>query len=188
MLPPLSDAEWPEAITPLRNGFAGRLNVYRVMAHHPELLRSWADFRNHVVLDTALGLENSEVVILRSGLHLGSAYEWAHHVSRARKLGMEEARLLAISGDISGLKAQDALLARAVDQLFVHKRILPKTQAALCQSLGREAMLDLMATVAHYSLLGFILNSFDVEIDHDIAQENALAPHKPFTITAEDLE
>ena len=38
---PLTDAEWPEEIADLRDGFAGTLNVYRAMAHHPALLRDF---------------------------------------------------------------------------------------------------------------------------------------------------
>ncbi len=40
--PPISDAEWPEAIAEMKTGFAGALNVYRTMAHHPALLKAWA--------------------------------------------------------------------------------------------------------------------------------------------------
>lgn len=187
MLPLITDANWPVEIEDMRAGFAGRLNVYRIMAHHPDLLRAWQKFRNHVVINTTLGAELSEVVILRSGLNLGSAYEWAHHVYRSRKLGMSDARILAISGNGQDLTAQDALLIRATDQLFAHKRLLPKTQAALVENFGTAAMLDLMATVAHYAMLGFMLNSFDVEIDTDVAAQMPLAPHAPFTPLTDDL-
>ncbi|MEN9062692.1 carboxymuconolactone decarboxylase family protein [Ponticoccus litoralis] len=94
--PPLSDADWPEEIAALRDGFAGQLNVYRTMAHHPALLRAQAPLRQHVVKDSALGPIRSEVVILRTGVRLGSSYEWQQHVSRARKLGMSDTRIAAI--------------------------------------------------------------------------------------------
>lgn len=187
MLPLVTDKTWPDEIDDLRGGFTGRLNVYRIMAHHPRLLRAWQAFRNHVVIDTSLGAELSEVVILRSGLNLGSPYEWAHHVHRARKLGMSDARILAVSGDGRDLDAQDALLIRATDQLFAHKRLLPKTQAALVAALGKQAMLDLMATVAHYTMLGFMLNSFDVNIDADVAAQSPLPPLAPFIPVTDDL-
>ena len=64
--PPLDNTHWPAEIADMQAGFAGRLNVYRVMAHHPALLRAWADLRDHVVVKTALGPELSEVVILRA--------------------------------------------------------------------------------------------------------------------------
>ena len=86
-LPPISDADWPEEIADMTGGFAGKLNVYRPMAHDPALLRAWTDLRQHVVLESALGLELVEVVILRTGVRLNSRYEWQQHISRARKVG-----------------------------------------------------------------------------------------------------
>jgi alkylhydroperoxidase family enzyme len=61
----------------MRTGFAGALNVYRTMAHHPELLQARAPLRQHVVKDSALGAERSELVILRAAHRTGSPYEWA---------------------------------------------------------------------------------------------------------------
>lgn len=71
-LDPVSAADWPESIEDMQQSFAGGLNVYRTMAHHPALLRAWANLRQHVVNDTSLGEPRSEVVILRTGVRLNS--------------------------------------------------------------------------------------------------------------------
>ncbi len=176
MLAPLPLAEWPEEIAPLRDGFAGRLNVYGIMAHHPALLRAWQAFRAHVVLDSTLGAQFSEVVILRTGLRLGSDYEWAHHVFRGRKVGLDDARILSIRGPLAGMEPADAVLCAAVDQLFDHHGLDAATQAALVGLVGAQGMLDVMATVAHYSLLGFMLNSSAVPLDADVAMALAAMP------------
>lgn len=170
---PLSDADWPEAAADLRDGFAGALNVYRTMAHHPALLTAWAPLRAHVVQRTALGLERSEVVILRTGLRMGSPYEWAHHVSRARALGFPDARIEAIRGMPEG---EDGLLVQAVDAIFDEKRLPRALDAALADAIGREAVFDLIATVGFYTVLGTILNTYDVPIDDRVAQEMADNP------------
>ena len=73
--PPIDDADWPEAIAGMKGGFAGALNVYRTMAHHPELLKAWAPLRQHVVKDSALGPVRSELAILRAAHRMGSPYE-----------------------------------------------------------------------------------------------------------------
>ncbi|MCR8548987.1 carboxymuconolactone decarboxylase family protein [Salipiger sp. P9] len=170
---PLSDADWPEAALALRDGFAGKLNVYRVMAHHPALLAAWAPLRKHIVLDSALGLDRSEVVILRTAHRFGSAYEWAHHVSRARKLGFSDARIAALRDMPEG---EDGLIARAVDALIDQRRLPPELDAELAAALGREAVFDLIATVGFYSVLGYLLMSYDTPIDDAIAAEMAAAP------------
>jgi hypothetical protein len=73
--PPLADGDWPAEIADMLPGFAGRLNVCRVMAHDLALLRSWAGFRDHVVVRSALGAQRSEVAILRVRHRLGASYE-----------------------------------------------------------------------------------------------------------------
>ena len=171
--PPLTDAEWPPSLADLRDGFAGQLNVYRTMAHHPALVRAWAPMRQHVVKDTALGLERSEVVILRTGHRMGSAYEWAHHVSRARALGFSDARIRAIAAMPEG---EDGLIVRAVDALFDQRRIPPELEAELAAAIGWTAVFDLIATVGFYVVLGGILMTYDTPVDPAIADELHRAP------------
>ncbi|EAQ03182.1 hypothetical protein OB2597_13598 [Pseudooceanicola batsensis HTCC2597] len=172
-LAPLDDADWPDAVADLKDGFAGALNVYRMMAHDPALLRAWAPLRQHLVRDTALGAERSEVVILRTGVRIGSDYEWAHHVSRARALGFPDARIRAIRDMPEG---EDGLLVRAVDAIFDDHRLPPDLEAELRAVIGTEAVFDLIATVGFYSVLGTILKTYDVPVDEAISQELARAP------------
>lgn len=171
--PPLTDSEWPAEITDLRSGFAGALNVYRVMAHHPALLRAWAPLRQHIVKDNALGLERLEVVILRTAYRMGSDYEWAHHVSRARKLGMSDERISTLRDMPIG---EDGLIARAVDALIDERAIPAALEAELSAAIGRPAVIDLIATVGFYSVLGYLLLSYDTPLDDDVAAEMRRAP------------
>lgn len=167
---PLTDAAWPEDVADMRSGFAGRLNVYRVMAHHPDLLRAWAPLREHIVNRTALGPELSEVTILRAGHRLGSSYEWDQHIERARARGLTDARIASIAGPCHDMAPQDAMIARAVDELMDSHRLSDTSIAAIAGDLGKPAVLDLIATVGFYAVLGHTLNSFDVPLDEDIAE------------------
>ena len=173
---PLTDADWPDALADLKGGFATRLNVYRTMAHHPALLAAWAPLRQHVVLDRALSDQQSEVVILRTGHNLRAPYEWAHHVSRARVVGMADTRIKALSGPLEGVEDDDRILSRAVDELMGDARLLPSTRADLLAVAGPQGMFDLMATVGFYSVLGFIVNSCETPVDADVAAELAAKP------------
>lgn len=165
---PLADESWPERLAPFKDSFATRLNVYRVMAHHPELLAAWAPLRAHLVTAPALTPEQSEVVILRTGHRLGAAYEWAHHVHRARKLGMPDGRIHGIAGDPAAMDPADAVLARAVDELFDDRRLSAQSQQDLVDLVGTHGMFDVIATVGFYSVLGYIVQSFDTPIDSDV--------------------
>lgn len=171
--PPVSDAEWPDVIADLRNGFAGSLNVYRVMAHHPALLRAWAPLRAHIVKGNALGPDRLEVVILRAAHRIGSAYEWAHHVSRARALGFSDARISSIADMPDG---EDGLIVQAVDALFDTHALPPALERKLAKVVGQAAVMDLIATVGFYSVLGYLLLTYQPPLDSDVATEMASHP------------
>jgi 4-carboxymuconolactone decarboxylase len=154
-------------------GFAGQLNVYRVMAHHPALLRAWAPLRQHVVLETALGRDLSEVVILRAGYRLRSAYEWAHHVSRARRLGFSDDRIAAVAGMPPG---NDGLVVRATDAVIDHHCLPSALEAELAAKFGRPAVFDLIATVGFYSVLGTLLKTYATPLEPGLATEAVESP------------
>lgn len=166
---PVTNEDWPEEIADMRAGFAGGLNVYRVMAHHPGLLRAWSDLRGHVVTRSALGPDRLEVVILRTGFRLGAEYEWSQHVVRARASGLTDARIGALKGPLGDVTGDDRLLAEAVDMLFEKKSLAPECLERLLGRVGKEGVLDLIATVGFYSTLGYLLNSFGTPLDEDIA-------------------
>jgi 4-carboxymuconolactone decarboxylase len=170
--PPIQDTDWPEAISDMRDGFAGRLNVYRVMAHHPALLRAWAPLRQHVVLDTALGPERSEVVILRTAYRLQSYYEWTHHVDRASKLGFAKDRIAAIAEGSSA--GEDGLIVRAVDRVIDDRYLPVEMEAELATAIGREAVFDLIATVGFYCVLGGLLMTYRTPIEPELSDGGAL--------------
>lgn len=168
---PISDQDWPLEIADMLSGFAGGLNVYRTMAHHPALLKAWSDLREHVVNQTSLGAERSEVVILRTGTRLGSSYEWHQHIVRARKSGLNDTRIARLGGPLDGIEGDDAVISKAVDELFSHSRLSEPTLVELRLLIGKQGILDLIATVGFYSTLGFTLNTFETPLDDDILDE-----------------
>lgn len=175
-LTPITDADWPVELSHLKDSFVGRANVYRVMANHPALLAAWTEFRNHVVLETALGRELSEVAILRIGHRLGSSYEWAHHIVRGRDAGLSDARILSLRGAPGDMAPADALIARGVDALLDRAGLASDLRDELTALVGAQGVLDLMATVGMYSTLAFILNTYDPPLDAEIAATLAGAP------------
>mgnify|MGYP003382393370 CR=1 FL=1 len=172
-LPPLTDAGWPPAIADMRAGFAGALNVYRVMAHHPALLRAWTDLRAHVVQGSSLNPQQSEVVILRTGVRRQSHYEWVHHVVRGFDCDLSLARIAALRGPPDGMEPTDRVLASAVDAL-INENALPRiVQDALIGAVGVQGLLDVIATVGFYTTLSYLLKSFETPVDVRVAERFA---------------
>lgn len=170
---PLSDTDWPLALHDMRAGFAGQLNVYRIMAHHPALLRAWTDLRTHIVQHTSLGPQRAEVVILRLAHRVGCAYEWNQHVVRGLAAGLDKGRINALRGAPDQMQPEDALLAGAVDALLDNKRLDPAQLADVVALVGKQGVLDLMATTGMYLTLGFMLNTAPPALEPAIAQKLA---------------
>ncbi|MFU8898033.1 MAG: carboxymuconolactone decarboxylase family protein [Roseinatronobacter sp.] len=170
---PIRDADWPEAVADLRTGFAGKMNVYRIMAHHPDLLRAWTGLRHHIVQSSALGRMRAEVVILRLAYKLSSSYEWNQHVLRGLDVGLSTKRIESLRGPVCDMAQDDAQLAGAVDTLLAHHRLPPEQLSQLETLIGRPAVLDLMATMGMYLTLGFMLNSTQCPLDDDVAADLA---------------
>lgn len=168
---PLPDTAWPAETADMLSGFAGRLNVYRTMAHHPALLRSWANLREHIVNRSALGQNDLEVVILRTGHRLGSGYEWSQHVVRGRKAGLSDAAIRSLRGPLDEMSTSHRLLCTAVDELFDNGALSTKTLSRTVGAFGKQATFDLMATVGFYLTLGFIVQSCSTPLDADIKAE-----------------
>lgn len=180
LLMPIADRDWPDSLDDMQAGFAGRLNVYRVMAHNPELLRAWSGLRGHVVTGGALSEQQKEIVILRTGHRWASPYEWAHHVSRGRATGLSDARIARAAaapekwGEPDDA-AEDIALLKATDELLDSGRLSDATRAMLAQFLTPAATLDVMATVGMYTTLAFIVNTHRTPIDEDVANQEPLA-------------
>jgi alkylhydroperoxidase family enzyme len=168
-LKPISEGAWPEELADMAQSFAAKLNVYRTMAHHPALVRAWADLRAHVVLNNVLGDQASEIVILRIGHHWNSDYEWTHHVVRGRAVGLSDERIESMRGDPANMSAGDRTLAEAVDALLRTGRLPPAQRASLIAAIGEKGVLDVMATIGMYTTLAFIVNTFETPIDANIA-------------------
>jgi 4-carboxymuconolactone decarboxylase len=176
---PLTDSEWPPEVERLRADFAGKLNVYRVMAHNPALLSAWEALREHVVRQNSLPLDRLELVILRTGYRADAPYEWAHHVVRGRAAGLTDMQIrAAASPRLPDDRSGDQLMLRAVDELVDHGMLDPETILALLAEVGRHGILDLMATVGMYTTLGYIVKSFSTPIDDDIREVLSMAPLK----------
>lgn len=167
-LDPIDDADWPTEITDLRDGFAGSLNIYRVMAHHPRLVRAWTTFRQHVVKDNSLSPRLQEIAILRAGHRWGSEYEWAHHVHRGRLVGLTDLEIERARAPTDDGADDLGLVISAVDQLLGGGGLQGSMLDRLCAEVGKQGVLDLFATVGMYTTLAFIANTFDPPIDPSV--------------------
>jgi len=168
---PIPPADWPEDIARLRGGQGGDPpNIMRTLANHPELMRRWVVFANHILGKSSLPVRDRELLMLRIGWLAGSAYEFGQHTLIALRSGIsqDEVDRIPAGPDAEGWSDWDRTLLRAVDELKADGMVSDATWAALGQRYDTHQLMDTVFTVGQYNLVSWALNSFGVQLDDGV--------------------
>lgn len=167
---PLAPSEWSdetkEQMQKLqRDGQV--FNIFATLARHPQLLKRWLVFGNHILAHNSLPAREREIVILRMGWLCRARYEWGHHVAIGKQAGLsaDDIRRIAAGPDAPGWDAFEATLLRAVDELNTDTFISDATWKALAARYSMEQMLDLVFTAGQYKMVSMALNSTGVQLE-----------------------
>ena len=146
------------------------LNVHKLLAKHPKLLKAWWNFRNYSVEGGDLGRRQGELVILRVASYLKSWYEWSSHVDRSLKVGisLEEIQNVNKKLNPSDWSEKEFLLLTAVDQLIINRSFSKTQYKKLASYFSEKQILDLIAIHGMYLILGCMINVWYVPLDDDI--------------------
>jgi alkylhydroperoxidase family enzyme len=169
---PIATELWPQDLDFIVKDMSGNpINVHKLLANHPELLKAWWNFRNYSVKGGELGQRKGELVILRVAIHMQAWYEWGSHVERSLACGLTLAELEAVrEKEPTGEWAEDeALLLLAVDALITEHKIPTTLLAQLSTHFSTQQMMDIMAIHGMYVILGCMINTWGLELDSHIA-------------------
>lgn len=171
-IPPLDPADYSAEQKGLLGGGhrSADLNIVRTLVQHPKLFKAWSPFSIHIMMANSLSPRDREILILRAGFLCRSAYEVAQHSVIARQVGLSDEDIKAIEAGprTKRLNERERLLLKAADELIGDHCIADATWAALSKIYSREQLMDLVFTVANYTLVSMALNSFGVQIEGDV--------------------
>ncbi|HEY7380256.1 MAG TPA: carboxymuconolactone decarboxylase family protein [Gaiella sp.] len=140
--------------------------LYRVLAHHPSLLRSYSVLARGLRNDAATPRRLRELVILRTAQLTGSEYEWAHHRAMAEKAGVTREQLAALprwEGSDAFDEDERAALRMAEE---VHSLgVTDESFAALRDRLGPAGSLEVVLTAGFYEAVARVIQALDVELE-----------------------
>ena len=150
-----------------KNAMNGQIfNIFKVLAHHPKLVKRWTPFAGHVLGKQTLPFRDRELLILRIGWLNQAEYEFAQHELIAKRGGLSDADVENIKkGPGGGWSAHEAALMQAADDLFENSVFADATWAVLTKSYSTEQLMDVVFTVGQYNLVSWALNSFGVPLD-----------------------
>ena len=170
-IPPLAEDEWPEEVADIlrgaRNLVGHDMNFFSTMARHPKLYRSWARFGNQVRLKSSLPSRDRELLILRVGWLCQAGYEFTHHVTVARAVGIgdDEIEQVKAGPDADGWDRFDAALLRAADELHATAFVTDDTWKTLAERYSPQQLMDVVFCVGLYVLVSMAVKSFGVQLE-----------------------
>jgi 4-carboxymuconolactone decarboxylase len=172
-IPPVPYDDWDHDLFSVINPHRKlpEANVLGIFQRHPALARAFLTFNMHLTT-TTLPVRVRELAVLRVAWRRGSKYEWASHVLIGRKVGVTEAEIDEVR------TGAGTLLNRAVDELDTDSGLSDATYAALAADLDEHQLMDLVFTVGAYTMLTMALNTFGVELDPVISEENFSFPKR----------
>jgi len=143
------------------------LNIFRTLAHHPQLLKRWLVFGNHLLAKSSLPPREREIAILRVGWLCRAGYEWGQHVviGRASGLSDDEIDRITRGPDADGWSDAERAVLRATDELHGDHFVSDATWAELGKHFDTQQLLDLVFTVGQYHLVSMALNTFGVQLE-----------------------
>jgi alkylhydroperoxidase family enzyme len=157
-----------------KNAMSGRiLNIFKVLANHPKLVKRWTPFAGHILGKQTLPFRDRELLILRIGWLNQSGYEFAQHELIAKKGGISDAdiALLKEGPKAKGWSDKEAALLQAADDLFENSVVSDATWVTLSRNYSTEQLMDAVFTVGQYNMVSWALNSFGVPLDDFVAAE-----------------
>lgn len=183
-LTPLNLEAWPPQLSSIIDDMKGSpLNVHRLIAHNPDLLKAWWNNRQHLVTGGALGSRLAELAILRVGVRVSSWYEWAAHFVRGQQAGLTKAEVYRVidGGCAVGWTESDAVILDVIDDLFDCHKVNIDTLNRFSKYYDNKQLLDLIALHGMYVFLGGILNTWNPPL------EDTVLAYLPESETAEEL-
>jgi alkylhydroperoxidase family enzyme len=151
-----------------KNAMNGQVfNIFKVLAHHPALVKRWTPFAGHILSKQTLPFRDRELLILRIGWLNQAEYEFAQHELIAKRGGISDADIerLKQGPKAAGWSEHEAALLQLADDLYEHSVASDATWTALAKKYSTEQLMDAVFTVGQYNLVSWALNSFGVPLD-----------------------
>ena len=172
-LEPLQADQWNDTVRDIMKPMLARgevFNIFKTLAYHPDLMRRWLVFGNHILFKSTLPARERELLILRIGWLCQAEYEWGQHVRIGLQAGLtkEEIHRIKAGPDAAGWNERDQVLLKATDELHKEAHISDATWQGLSKHYNTQQLMDIVFTVGQYNLVSMALNKLGVQLDEGL--------------------
>lgn len=150
----------------LVNPEGGLIGPFNAFVTAPGVGRHLSALGGRLRFRTSLERRLSELAIITVGARWKAEFEWWAHAGTARRHGISDAVVDAISrGDEPPFEAADEQVVYAVArELTTAGQLSQDRYKAARQLLGDEGTVELVALCGYYTLISYVLNAFAVPL------------------------
>lgn len=143
------------------------LNIFKMMANAPGLLRPFIDLGSAFLFEGKLDPVTRECAILRVGYLSEASYETAQHEKIGRDLGMDDALIEAVKAgpEAPTLTDEQRIALAYVDDLVINIKAGDATFQPALAHFGVEQTQELTLVTGYYMMVCRFLETFEVDIE-----------------------
>ena len=145
---------------------AGLQGPYGIWLHSPVLGETLLSESQYLRYKTDLSRRLTELATLVVAREMDNQFEWTAHEPAALREGLEQniVDIVKYRRDPSGLGEQETVIIRMGRELFRQKKVSSATYAEAVRLFGVKGLVNLSALMAHYTMIGMMLNTFDQQL------------------------
>jgi alkylhydroperoxidase family enzyme len=149
-----------------RNG-ARVINLYRMLAYNPEVMRDFLKLGNTLLARTELEPRLRELIILRVASVTGSRYEWTQHYTLALQIGVtvEQTEEIDEWNGSEVFSPVDRAALRYADTLVRNEKVSDDIFRELRRFMADKVIVELTAAIGYWTMVGRFLEALQVDID-----------------------
>lgn len=167
----------PEEMTPRQKevadriaGGRGRLGApFQVWLRSPELCDRVEQLGAYLRWDSSLPLRLRELSLLVAARHFDAQYSWNAHVDVALAEGIPQEAIDAIARRETPVfdREDDAAFYAFATELLSEHFVSQETFDRALGFFGPEGLVDIVGSLGNFSMLGMLLNAFEVDLQAD---------------------
>lgn len=145
------------------------VNLYRVLAHAPQICRAFIRFGNQLLFKGKLSPALREIAILLVSERTDANYERVKHRAMAQKAGVSAAQVAEVVNweGSSHFDERERAVLRYTEEVTRDVRARPQTYEALKTHFDSQAIVELTVTIGFYGMVSRILENMQVELEDD---------------------
>lgn len=154
---------------PQTRTLAGLQGPYGIWIHSPVVGEQLLSESQYLRYKTDLSRRLTELATLVVARELDQQFEWTAHEPAALGEGLEREiiDIVKFRRDPVGLGEKETVIIQMGRELFRQKKVSSATYADAVGLFGLKGVVNLSALMAHYTMIGMMLNTFDQQLHAD---------------------